>query len=572
MFGERFFAARERLSGLIHAIRNLAAETQADAKDHLSAASLNDELLRPFTFIACGEINAGKSSLLNALCGHELCPTGFLPITDRIERFRYGPAAADSSLAGIEEKFRPLGFLKDVVLIDTPGTNSADQDLPERMAHVVHGTDLLLCVFPVTNPWGAATWDFLARFPAEVHERTVLIIQQADQREPCDIKVILGHMADLSLKRVGRPLPVFALSAKLASEANGSSPKAAKLWQESGFPALLDFITHTICRSPTRAALLDTWRSHAAKALRLVEDHIDNQDREIKNHGHFIDGIEREIDQARLEFVARLPHHLTKVAEVFQTEAAGVSRLLHRKLRALPSFLRLFNGERCGLQMESAFIERLQQTIETVAEKDAIAVAESCASHWQELGGRIHEKMGTQLRSEKPIDEILAIARKRFVSRLSGAARESIGSLQVRSLLDKELRRRDLALRSFLIMTLVLLTIGASCGALGIPWLPAILCSLAGLFYAGGVAVAWMTRRTITQDFRKRLLDTCGTFASALQTDYEDALRVLFQDYTASLGYLRTHLAREKLAIEPRLRRWQELFLTLKTIEQDLHR
>ena len=30
------------------------------------------------------------------------------------------------------------------------------------------------------------------------------------------------------------------------------------------------------------------------------------------------------------------------------------------------------------------------------------------------------------------------------------------------------------------------------------------------------------------------------------------------------------HLVSEKLAIEPRLKRWQELFLTLKAIEQDL--
>ena len=40
-------------------------------------------------------------------------------------------------------------------------------------------------------------------------------------------------------------------------------------------------------------------------------------------------------------------------------------------------------------------------------------------------------------------------------------------------------------------------------------------------------------------------------------------------NYTASLGNIRTHLAREKLAIEPRLKRWQELFLTLKAIEQE---
>lgn len=564
LFGERFFATRERLSELIHGIHALAADANADPGPDISRERLENELLRPFTFIACGEINAGKSSLLNGLCRHDLCSTGVLPVTDRTHRYRYGNPAGDASIDDIEEKSRPIGFLKDFILIDTPGTNCGDAARLDLVLREAMGADLVMCVFPVSNPWGAATWDFIARLPAEVLERTVLVIQQADLRESADLKVILGHMADLSTKRLGRALPVFSVSAKLAGE-------AGRPWHASGFPALEDFISRTICLSPARCALLETWRARAASALRLVEDQIDDQNRAINGYGHFIEGIEREIDGMRLQFVSRLPRHLANVAEVFQSEAVWVSRLLHRRLRVLPSLLRLFTGERSGQQMESAFIERLRQTIEAVAEKDAGEVADACALHWQALGERVRNAMQTPLESEIPIDETLAAARQRFVRRLSGAARESIGNLKVRTRLDKELRHRNVALRSFLVMTLVFITAGASCGALGVPWLPAIFCAVAGLFFAGGVVVAWITRRSITRDFRQRLLDTCGAFASALHNDYEDAVRVVFHEYAAALGRLRTHLAREKLAIEPRLRRWQELFLTLKAIEQDLH-
>ena len=571
MFGERFFAARERLAELIHGIHRLAAEAKADPGQDISRECLENELLRPFTFIACGEINAGKSSLLNSLCRQNLCPTGVLPVTDRIHRYRYGSTASDTSIDEIEEKCRPIGFLKNFVLIDTPGTNAGGTGQLDVVAREALGADLVMGVFPVSNPWGAATWDFIARLPGEVLERTVLVVQQADLREPCDLEVILGHMADLSMKRVGRALPAFAVSAKLASEARRATPVAAQSLRASGFPALEEFISRAICLSPARCALLETWRAHAATALRLVEDQIDDQNRAINGHGHFIDGIESEIDGMRLQFVARLPRHLANVAEVFQTEAVWVSRLLHRRMRALPSFWRLFTGDRTGQQMESAFIERLRQTIEAVAEKDSGEVADACAMHWKELGERVQNAIDTPLESERPIDETLAAARQRFVHRLSGAARESIGGLKVRTRLDKELRKRNLALRSFLITTLVFTTAGAICGALGVPWLPAIFCSMAGLFFTGGVVVAWVTRRAITRDFRQRLLDTCGAFARALQSDYEDALRVLFHEYAVALGRLRTHLAREKLAIEPRLKRWQELFLTLKAIEQDLH-
>jgi len=565
MIGERHFAARERLADLLHGIFALAAETHTGLDQVLSPAGLQNELCKPISVIACGEVNAGKSSLLNALCGQPLCPTSVLPLTDRFLRYRYGnPARNEMDGPHFEEICRPISCLEKLVLIDTPGTDSGVSGHAEMLVDLAGAADLVLCVFPVSNPWGAASWDFISRLPAAALERVVLVIQQADLREACDLEVIQGHMADLSLKRVGRVLPSFAVSAKLAGAAGATHQQAG------GFAKFADFISSAICHAPARRGLLETWRGHAASALRLVEDRIDDQSREINQHGHFIAGIEREIEDMRGQFVARLPSHLVNVAEVFQTEAVGVSRMLHRRLRAFSSILRLFTGDRTGQNMESAFIERLQQTIQAVAEKDGGEVASACAGHWEELAGRVQSTMRTELTSAEPISKKLAAARLRFVERLSGAARQGVGSLKVRTLLDKDLRTRNRALRSFIVMTLVLTTAGAACGALGLPWLPAVFCGLAALFLTGGVLVAWLTRRTITRDFRERLLDTCGAFANTLHSDYEDALRVIFHDYAAALGQLRAHLAREKLAIEPRQRRWQELFLTLKAIEQDL--
>lgn len=562
MLGERYFATRERLASLLHGILSFAAENGAASVAPLSSADVENELRAPVSLIACGEVNSGKSTLLNALCGQPLCPTGVLPVTDRFLRYRFGNPVQDAVHSSrLEEKFRRIGFLEDVTLIDTPGINSEEPGHLDLLEKLAADADLVLCVFPVSNPWGAATWGFISRLPSAVLDRVLLVIQQADLREAVDLDVIRGHMADLSLKKLGRQLPVFNVSGKLACEAGRM--------RDSGLPALADFITGMICESPHRRALLESWRSQAASALRAVEDHIDDQNRALTQHGRFVDGIEREIEDMRGQFVARLPRHLENVATVFETEAVGVSRLLHRKLGAAASILRLFTGDRTGQRMEAVFIERLGETIDAVAEKDGGEVADACAEHWRELGARVHEAIGMPLVSPEAIEETLASARQRFVRRIGGAAREGVGSLKVRTRLDKDLRARNVALRSFVVMTLVLTTAGASCGALGLPWLPMILCVLAALFLTGGAVVAWITRRTITRDFRERLLDTCGAFASTLHSDYEDALRAVFHDYASALGDLRTRLAREKLAIEPRLKRWQELFLTLKAIEQD---
>jgi predicted GTPase len=570
-FGERYFATRERLSDVMLGIAELARETHTDLADRLPLAEIENGLGTPFLFVVCGEVNAGKSTLINGLFGRDLCRVNILPETHRVLWYRYGNPPRDVEINPLlEERHRPIGFLRDFNLLDTPGTNSVVKGHQEITERFLPAADLILFVFPVSNPWGAATWDFISRIPKDMLERVAFIIQQADQRDPNDITVILGHMADLSMKRIGHVPPIFAVSGKLAYEAKRATPFARDKLKASGFGALEDFISKSVCQSPARRNALDTWRSQAAGALHLVEDRIEDQRRTVNSQGRFIEGVEREIDDIRERFVSRLPRHLAGVAEVFESEADWVTRQLGKRLRALPSIARLFTGDRTGPEMETVFIERLQTAVEAVAEKDGAEVVDACSDHWDDLGARVKTHMGIDLAAADSIENTLAAARKRFVTRLGRSARQGIGNLKVRNQLDKELRRRNLALKSFVFMTLLLTTAGATCGALGLRWLPATFCSLAALFLLGGMLTAIATRKSITREFRQRLLDTCGAFASTLHSDYEEALRIVFRDYAASLTKVRTHLAREKLAIEPRLKRWQELFLTLKAIEQEL--
>lgn len=571
VFGERYFATRGRLSEVMKGVAALADETGTDVSSLLPFEEMEKGLGVPFLFVVCGEVNAGKSTLINGLFGRDLCRVNILPETDRVIWYRYGSPATNVTVTPmLEERGRPVDFLRDFNLIDTPGTNSVVQGHQEITERFLPSADLILFVFPVTNPWGASTWNFISKLSPELLEKVVFVVQQADQRDASDIEVILGHMADLSTKRIGRVPPIYAVSGKQAYQAKRSTPLARDLLKSSGFPQFEDFISRTVCQSPSRRRVLEVWRGQAAAALRAVEDRIEEQTRGINAQGRFLEQVEREVDSMRERFVTRLPSHLAGVAEVFESEGVWVTRFLRRRMNALPSIVRLFAGDRSGAEIETVFVERLQAAVVAVAEKDGSEVADACRDHWEDLGARVKEAMGIPLESIEPIEETLANARQSFVSRIGGAAREGIGNLKVRKQLDRELRRRNLALRSFMVSALLLTTAGGVCGALGVPWLPLGLCTLAGLFFCGALIVAWITRKTISRDFQARLLDMCGAFATTLQSDYEEALRIVFRDYATSLNKVRTHLAKEKLAIEPRLRRWQELFLTLKAIEQEL--
>lgn len=570
-FGERYFATRERLSSVMLGIAALANETGTSVAQSLPLEEIKSGLGSPFLFVVCGEVNAGKSTLINGLFGQDLCKVNILPETHRVLWYRYGSPSRNLEISPLlQECYRPVDFLRDFNLIDTPGTNSVEQGHQEITERFLPAADLILFVFPVSNPWGGATWNFVSKLPREALERVAFIVQQSDQREPGDIDVILGHMADLSMKRIGHVPPIFAVSGKLAYEAKRATPFAGNRLKASGFPALEDFITKSVCQSPTRRNALETWRAQASSALRSVEDRIEEQTRTINGQDHFIRTIEQEIDAIRESFVNRLPRHLAGVAAIFESEAVWVTKVLRKRMRAFPSIIRLFIGDRTGHQMESIFIGRLQEAVVAVAEKDGEEAVDACQAHWKGLGPRVKTETGIDLAGDEPVEATLSLARKRFVKRLERAASQGIGNLNVRNQLVKDLHRRNIALKSFTFCSLGLVTTSACCGALAVPWAPWILLVLAGTFQCGGIWVAWITRKTITREFQQRLLDTCGAFASTLRNDYEEALRIVLRDYASRLGHVRTHLAHEKMSIEPRLKRWQELFLTLKTIEQDL--
>lgn len=571
IFGEPYFSIRRRIADGLKATLELARDTDTDLENALSHTAFEKDLGSPFLFVVCGEVNAGKSSLINGLLGHDLCKVSALPETDRVIWYRHGAAPRDvESTDFLEERYRPVEFLRDFNLVDTPGTNSivkGHQQIIERFLPVA---DLILFVFPVTNPWGAATWNLISSLPPECLNQVAFILQQMDQRDAADIKVILEHMADLSVKRIGLSPRIFAVSGKMALDAKRAGTLEEKGYKLSGFAKLEEFIGQRVCDSRERRAALQTWHNNASSALRKIEDRIEAQTQILGEQNHFLGSLEGEIDAMRERLVLRLPKHLVGVAEVFETESAWVTGTLKKWLGLIRSIFRVFIGDQTGSETETLFIARLRTAVEDVAESDGKDVVTACKAHWDDLGKRVEEAIGTVINEQEPVDTMLEQARKRFVSRIGRAAHQAIGNLHVRKDLERELRRRNLALKSFTATTLLFLIAGAICGIFSFPWLPWIFCSTALIFAVSGGIIAIITRIRITRDFQNALLDTCGAFAEALHTDYENALRLFFQDYKTCLNSIRSHLAAEKLSIEPKLSRWHDLFLTFKAIEQDI--
>src|SRR5215471_21309137 len=185
MVGEKYLELRSQLGTSLGSLTALAQQVGAPEETLQNLQNLANQLHQPFLFVVVGEVKAGKSSLLNALFGRDFCKVDVLPATDRIYVFTYGESERDAQLSEhVTARYRPIDFLKDFNIVDTPGTNTIVANHQEITVNFVPIADLIVFVFSVTNPWAASAWDFLRLIGHQWKKNIVFVVQQADLREP----------------------------------------------------------------------------------------------------------------------------------------------------------------------------------------------------------------------------------------------------------------------------------------------------------------------------------------------------------------------------------------------------
>ncbi|MEJ2082452.1 MAG: dynamin family protein, partial [Acidobacteriota bacterium] len=94
-----------------------------------------------------GEFNAGKSAFINALLGQPVLQEGVTPTTTRINLIKYGATTERAvTEAALEVISAPLDLLRDINIVDTPGTNAIHRQHEAITQKFVPRSDMVLFV------------------------------------------------------------------------------------------------------------------------------------------------------------------------------------------------------------------------------------------------------------------------------------------------------------------------------------------------------------------------------------------------------------------------------------------
>jgi ribosome biogenesis GTPase A len=198
-------------------------------------ADLRDRIDEPFMFVIVGEVKAGKSSFINALLGEpDLCAVAPSPMTDTIQQILYGDVLKIEEVSPhLKRIYQPSEILKEIAIVDTPGTNTIIAHHQEITERFIPGADLIIFVFEAKNPYRQSAWDFFDFMHEEWHKKIVFVLQQKDLMEVSDLEINKKGVVEYAHKKGIKNPVVFAVSAKQELEG---------YHQESGFETLKTFI------------------------------------------------------------------------------------------------------------------------------------------------------------------------------------------------------------------------------------------------------------------------------------------------------------------------------------------
>ena len=268
-----YLELRAELGTALFALTTLANDSHAAPDLIQTLQSLQTGLKEPFLFVVAGEVKAGKSSLLNALFGKDFCRVDVLPATDRVNVFKYGEQVRDVPVSpSLVERYQPINFLHDFNIVDTPGTNTIVEDHQTITERFVPQADLIVFVFSVVNPWGASAWQFLELLQKRWLKNVIFVLQQMDLRDETEVQAIIQHLRQTSMTRCGQAFPIFPVSAKKAFLAKTSGVDKERLWQESNFAPLEDYINDTVGTGEVRRSKLKSVCQTAQVVLKDLAD------------------------------------------------------------------------------------------------------------------------------------------------------------------------------------------------------------------------------------------------------------------------------------------------------------
>jgi GTPase SAR1 family protein len=555
--GADYLQKRAALQNALADLADLARASKAENDTLATVASLGQQLSEPFLFVVAGEVKAGKSSLLNAIFGQEFCRVDVLPATDRIYLFKYGEPEQNVDInAHFAELHRPIEFLRDFNIVDTPGTNSIIAEHQEITERFVPLADLILFVFSVTNPWGASAWDFMRFIQQKWLKKVAFVVQQADLRSAEDLERIVSHLRQTSLQKLGIECPVFPVSAKLALESQQTGN--AEQWEASQFQKLQDFINQSVAGGEMRQEKLASIQRTAGVVLRDLTEKTRNALAIIEQDFQHLTELKTILAQRQEQSLRQIGGFLRTVEQACDKCRVRGEEMLRERLTLMGTFKLMLHKGEWQQDFQKRVESDLQEAVQREITKGLDLIEGDLKSLWQSL----HESLQRGFAGDSA--DRLQTARLFLDQRA-----EVVRKLDLTLLEQMSDRKIETQLKNLFGETAAWLRVpGAVAAVGGVATVIAALThvaildvtgTVAAVGAVGGTVVAIFKRGQILREYSEQMIVKREGLVTALEDQLKHAIALFYQDLSATFAPLEDFCNAEKARFEPLVQKAADL-------------
>jgi small GTP-binding protein len=370
------------------------------APEHQQALEKSiDQLDELFLLVIVGEFNSGKSAFINALAGSRVVPEGVTPTTAQINILQFGNSVErqvrDPHLHVITA---PVPLLRDIHIVDTPGTNAIIREHEAITAEFVPRSDLVLFVTSADRPFTETERAFLEQVRGW-GKKVVVVINKIDILESeRDLESVRSFVADNARSLLGFNPEIFPVSSRLALRAKSGE---SGVWDASRFEALERYIASTL-DAPGRVHLkllnpLGVAASLTERHLGFVRDRLAL----LKDDFSMLDEVDRQLSAYQQDLLRDFDFRMSDIDRI----------LLEMERRGHDYF---DDTMRIGRVMDLLNRSRVQQGFEQQVVADAPQQIE------RRVGELVDWLVGADLKQWQAVTHHLSERRRQYRGRIVG--------------------------------------------------------------------------------------------------------------------------------------------------------
>jgi small GTP-binding protein len=484
-----------------------------------------DEL---FLLVIVGEFNSGKSAFINALLGQRFLVEGVTPTTSAIHLIKYGEEAAQApGERAMMIVTYPAEWLRDINIVDTPGTNAVIRRHQEITEDFVPRADLVLFVTSVDRPFSESERTFIQRIRAW-GKKVVFVVNKIDILETlADVDHVVEFVTTNAREMLGRQPTVFAVSSRQARQAKETldADERTRLWAASRFEPLEGYILRTL---DERERLRLKLANPLGVAQRLTAQYLSlaaSRQTLLREDVATVRTVEAQLAAYEADMRRDFKYRLSHVDNVLYAMADRGDKFFDDTIRIQRVF-DLANADRVRGMFEREVVADTAAQVEAHTHELIDWLVQEDYRQWQAvmdyLNKRITHHEGRMVgRVEGRFD----YNRQALLESVGRSAREVVGSY------DKEAEARELAnsVQMALAQTAIVEAGAVGLGALVLALLSTTVADVTGILAASVIAalgfyVLPYKRRRAKINLHAKIDDLRSRLSQAITTQFENEL------------------------------------------------